>query len=317
MAPELDATGGLDVEAATRTLAARPLPLVMLGSAKAATVHGGLVVETTLDPRRQPFLSDHQMDGTPVLPGVMGTEAFAELARLLAPDFRVAAIEDEEFLIPFKFHRQQPATLRLRGTAHPNGESGELYVDVELRSLVQPKPDVAAQEKLNFKARLVMARNGEASPRVEFHEPAPESLAIGPEAIYSVFFHGPAYRVLDRVGIDGSRAVGRMAEGLPPDTAPADAEHVTEPRLLELCFQTAGVWEIASLGTMGLPTGLHSVRFHRPAAEASGKRLYALVEARDRDRAFDGRVVDSDGRVYVELEGYRTVTLPGARSFAS
>jgi hypothetical protein len=247
----------------------------------------------------------------------MGTEAFAELGRLLAPDLRVVAIEDEEFLTPFKFHRQQPATLRLCAAARPNGGVGEIVVEVDLLSLIQTKPDQEPQEKMNFKARMVMARNGETSPTVEFHEPPPESLAIGPEAIYSVFFHGPAYRVLDRVGIDGARAIGRMAEELPPDTTPADAEHVTEPRLLELCFQTAGVWEIASLGTMGLPTGLHSVRFHRPVAEASGKRLYALIEAHDGGKTFDGRVVDSDGRVYVELEGYRTVTLPGARSFAS
>ena len=38
-----------------------------------------LVVRTTLDPVRQPFLDDHRIDGTAVLPGVMGIEAFAEV----------------------------------------------------------------------------------------------------------------------------------------------------------------------------------------------------------------------------------------------
>ena len=40
----------------------------------------GLVVQTTLDPTAQPFLDDHRIDGTAVLPGVMGMEAFAEVA---------------------------------------------------------------------------------------------------------------------------------------------------------------------------------------------------------------------------------------------
>jgi len=50
-----------------------------LSGARAATRHGGardrsqpragLTIETTLDPREQPFLHDHQIEGTPVLPG--------------------------------------------------------------------------------------------------------------------------------------------------------------------------------------------------------------------------------------------------------
>ncbi|MFN8450559.1 MAG: SDR family NAD(P)-dependent oxidoreductase [Anaerolineae bacterium] len=56
-----------------------------IGAVKAAKLYGGLEVETTLDLNAQPFLYDHQIEGTPVLPGVMGTEAFAELASTLAP----------------------------------------------------------------------------------------------------------------------------------------------------------------------------------------------------------------------------------------
>jgi NAD(P)-dependent dehydrogenase (short-subunit alcohol dehydrogenase family) len=315
LAAELDATGGLDVDAARRALAEGPA-LVMLGEPVSASPDVGLVVDTTLDPRRQPFLFDHQIDGIPILPGVMGTEAFAELGRILAPGFRLVAVEDEEFLAPFKFHRQQPATLRLLAKALPGG-AGELLADVELRSLIKPRPDVPVQEKLNFRARLRLARDTVRPGPAAFREPARDRLAIGPEAIYSVFFHGPAYRVAERVGIDGSTAIGLMAEGLPPDTAPADAELVTQPRLLELCFQTAGVWEIASRQQMGLPTALRRARFHGSPREADGRRLYAVVEARDGGQAFDARVVDADGRIYVELEGYRTVSVPGARSFAA
>ena len=74
------------------------------------SVHDGVVVETTLDPVEQPFLDDHRIDGTPVLPGVMGMEAFAEAARLLVPDHRVLAFEDVAFAAPLKFYRDEPRT---------------------------------------------------------------------------------------------------------------------------------------------------------------------------------------------------------------
>ena len=82
-----------------------------------STRHGrlaGLTVETTLDPTAQPFLNDHRIDGTAVLPGVMGIEAFAEVARLLVPGWHVVRIEDVDFLAPVKFYRDEPRTLTIR-----------------------------------------------------------------------------------------------------------------------------------------------------------------------------------------------------------
>jgi hypothetical protein len=44
----------------------------------------------------QPFLHDHQIEGTPVLPGVMGLEAFAEAAQCLVPGWHVAGTRRRE-----------------------------------------------------------------------------------------------------------------------------------------------------------------------------------------------------------------------------
>ena len=74
---------------------------------------------TELDPATQPFLDDHRIDGTPVLPGVMGIEAFAEAACLLAPGWEVSAIEDVEFLDPFKWYRDEPRRVEVHVRAVP------------------------------------------------------------------------------------------------------------------------------------------------------------------------------------------------------
>ena len=57
-------------------------------------LHSGLTVEATLDPQQQPFLYNHRIGGTAVLPGVMGLEALASVARLLFPSMHIAAIEN-------------------------------------------------------------------------------------------------------------------------------------------------------------------------------------------------------------------------------
>ena len=51
----------------------------------------------------------------------MGIEAFAEAARLLAPGWHVAAVEDVDFLAPVKFYRDEPRTLTVTALLRPDG----------------------------------------------------------------------------------------------------------------------------------------------------------------------------------------------------
>jgi hypothetical protein len=132
-------------------------------------------------------------------------------------------------------------------------------------------------------------------------------MSIDAGSIYKVYFHGPAYKVLERVQVEGDRAIGLMAGELPPNSEPASAEALLAPRLVELCFQTAGIWEVKTKRRLALPAGIASILVHRSEKDASGKRLYAVVEARQDGESFDAKVLDETGRVFVEVDGYRTV----------
>jgi hypothetical protein len=224
----------------------------------------------------------------------------------------VAAVEDEEFLLAFKFHRGKPATLRLSAQA-TGDRGGDIVVATALRSTVQPRPELPSQEKLHFRGRVRLARQLPAAPRAEF-PPDARGEQIERDAIYRVFFHGPAYRVLDSVTVDQERAVGVMAGRLPDDVVPPGCL-LTTPRLLELCFQTAGTWLLARRHLMALPAAIGRVRFF--AAPDSGTQLYAVVEARAGGGAFDGRVLDAAGQVYLELSDYRVVPLPEPRTLVA
>ncbi|HVI94916.1 MAG TPA: polyketide synthase dehydratase domain-containing protein, partial [Anaeromyxobacter sp.] len=302
---ERDATGGLDLDQVQARLAQRARPLAMVGEVTGAPLYGGLIVETRLDPGEQPFLFDHQIDGVPVLPGVMGAEAFAEVASALCPDRIVAGLRDVEFLRPFKFHRMNPATLHLAAVGRPGADDAVL-VEVRLSSVLQPKPDAPPQERLHFRASVVLERAALSGKPVVFEPPAEVTVDDG--AIYRVYFHGPAYRVLAGVRLEDGEAIGVMRHELPPNARDADAEELVSPRLVELCFQTAGMVDIAERSVLGLPAALGSLRVY-PAPEAD--RLFARVRRREDDDGFDAEVVDAEGNVHVELSGYRTVALPG------
>jgi NAD(P)-dependent dehydrogenase (short-subunit alcohol dehydrogenase family)/acyl carrier protein len=308
---EWDTSGGLDVEKANARLAAVTPKPVMLGKVTAAGLYSGFQVETTLDPKVQPFIYDHAMEGTPLLPGVMGTEAFAELASLLVPGFQVAAVSEVRFDSPLKFYRMEPGTLRLSATASPAG-NGELMVRAALRS-ARTLATGETQEKTHFTALIRLSQEKVSPPEVSFSPPKREDLSIQAADIYRVYFHGPAYQVLEAASVNGDQAVGLYAENLLPNSEPAEAASIMMPRLIELCFQTAGLWEMKTKGVMALPLGIGSVTAYRQPETASG-RLYAVVRAVENGVSFDAEVVDEQGRVYAALRGYHTVQLPGSVS---
>jgi NAD(P)-dependent dehydrogenase (short-subunit alcohol dehydrogenase family) len=306
---EFDPTGGLDTEKVAAMLAARERPYLMLGKVTAARLYGGLVVETTLDPQEQPFLYDHQIDGVPVLPGVMSNEAFAELATLLAPGYRVASIQWDADR-PFKYYRHSPRTFYLSAAVAPGAGEGELVARTVLRGTVQPRPDAPVQVHQHFTGTVLLRQELPEAPHSALPV-APEGARVVERAdIYpKMYFHGPAYQVLDRVLVDGNTAVGVMTDSLPANAVPASAEALIDPRLIEFCFQTAGIWEMTVKNQMALPLGIESVTTYRTSETAGGARLYALVTVQDSAAAFDARVVDEAGNVFVDMRGYRTAKL--------
>jgi NAD(P)-dependent dehydrogenase (short-subunit alcohol dehydrogenase family) len=293
---EWDETGGLDTQKVQGTL--------MAANVKGAFLYGGLQIETTLDPNAQPFLYDHAMEGTPLLPGVMGTETFAEAAQVLAPDYAVRAVMHERFDSPFKFYRMEPQTLYINLLAYPV-ESGKLVAHAILSSKRQ-LANGATQEKVHFTAQVCLTAKPLEAPVVSFAPP--DVLPISTEDIYRVYFHGPAYRVLAGAVVEDDTAVGLLAQPLPAATAPEEVPLIMQPRLIELCFQTAGIWEIRTKSVLALPMALDSVTTYR--APDGSVNLYAVVKAVDGGAHFDAWVVDEHGNVYVELLGYRTVQLP-------
>ena len=296
-----DAAGGLDL---TAVPAAGP----MIGKIAGIDLQGGLTIETTLDPTMQPFLHDHQIEGKPVLPGVMGIEAFAEAALCMLPGWHVEAIEEVNFLAPFKFYRSEPRTVTIEAAFRQQGDS--VVADCRLNGSRLLPNQAEPQVTTHFTARVRLTRQ---TPQVAA-APAlgePAGSIVESADIYRVFFHGPAYQVLERAWLEEHRTVGQFAKRLPSHHHPSGKPLAMAPRLIELCFQAAALREVAGQGRIGLPLHIDQVSIWR-APEAADGPLCAVVTPDPNDDSFHAEVVDTAGNRYVQLRGYRMVAHPDA-----
>jgi len=306
MAAEFHETGGLDAAASA---VAGPLG----GEAVRASVHDGLVVRYRLDPAARPFLDHHRIDGTPVLPGVLGIEAFAEAARVLVPGWRVVGVENVDFRAPVKFYRDEPRDLTVVALLRPDG--AELVAECRLEAeRALPGAD-QAQRTVHFTGSVRLAAEApQQPPRRESGDAAIVEGApvLAPEQVYRLYFHGPAYQVVGSAWRQGDGAAARLAADLPAQFTPGGTGATDEPtltgtRLVELCFQTAGLLEAGTEARLALPSHVEALRLY--AVPAEGPDLVATARPNGR-RGFDCVVCDGAGTVVLRVEGYGTVPLP-------
>jgi len=261
-----------------------------------------LVIRTTLDPSARPFLDHHRIDGTPVLPGVMGMEAFAEAARLLVPDLHVAAVENLDFLAPLKFYRDQPRTVTISALLRPDGD--DLLAECRLSAERVLPGTEQPQRTVHFTGSVRLTIDPptlDGDGDVAFADATP---ALTPEQVYRLYFHGPAYQVVGSAWKQGNGAAARFAADLP---AQVDEPVVAGPRLVELCFQAVGLFEAGTEGHLALPQHVDAVRLSAHPAERAGLVATAVPDGAG---GFDCAVFDDDGKVVLRLDGYRTVPLP-------
>jgi hypothetical protein len=84
---------------------------------------------------------------------------------------------------------------------------------------------------------------------------------------------------------------------------------VLDPRLIELCFQTAGIWEMGEKNRMALPQKIGRLDWYGLPSDPSAL-CYAVIKSDPGGNSFDAQVIDSAGRLCLGLRGYRTAELP-------
>ncbi len=307
--------GGLNLEAANQALTAGEPIHVMLSRVTGLDINQGVTLEADLDPSSEPFLKDHALNGIPLLPGVMGIEGFSvaakHIASVLASEksgFDVVRLEDIQFLAPFKFYKDMPR--RVTWKAQVAHEMGGLvtYVTLESTMLRTGQADKTMQ---HFSGKVHLRPIG-----TELNQPTMEppvwngAYTVDAKDIYKLYFHGPSFQVLDGVQRSGETVLGKLHRNTPSITAEVQ-EMLTTPVLLELCMQTAGIWEAGATGVLALPSSIGELRLYN--LTPNGQPIFAAVtpiQDAEGNFTFNASVVDAKGRIYLELDNYRTSRLP-------
>lgn len=283
-------------------------------SAVRADPYEGVVLSTTLDPKH-PYLNDHRIDGVAVMPGVMGLELFAQAAQALLPGSHVTALCDATFAAPLKCYRDEPREALV--TVRLLREQGRDIAVCELHSVQQIKGATQQPEpKLHFSAVLHLATKPAAGSQLGKVQLQTKGPKVSREDLYKAYFHGPAFQVLAGTLLtkDNAQIAGIMQQKMPdlvtPGVVATGDGWLTAPRLLELCFQTAGIIEIGKSRKLGLPSHIEKVQVFEGANELGAKHARVKAQTKGDSMVFEAAVSDEAGRVLMQVNGYHTSALP-------
>ena len=309
--------GGLDLEQANKALTEGKPIHTMFSRITGFDLLKGVILEADLDPQTEQYLKDHALNGIPVLPGVMGIEGFSVAARHIASvlgssrgSFRVASLEDIQFLAPFKFYRNEKRRITWKAQAVHNGSGLTAYASLESNSVSKMRP---TERLLHFTGKVSLLPGNEPLEKAVIEPPHWNgAYKVSAEQIYRLYFHGPSFQVLEGVQrAEGGGVTGKLRTDLPLISGDRQTS-LTRPALVELCLQTAGIWEAGKTGVLALPGSIGLLKLYE--VRPSDTAIFAQVQPRGENGhlSFDAQVVDSRGRLYLELKDYRTSPLPYA-----
>ncbi len=262
---------------------------------------GAVVIHKTFSTDSDPYLSDHAIDGTPLVPGVMGVELFAET--LAAAGTPTRALRTVRFALPIKLLRLKPQAVRAVLKAGKKGPELEIESD-----FLMPNGQRLGAPRQHFTA-LPDQPEGSLYEKLGRPGPMDGAYAVLRKAVYEAYFHGPSFQVLDGVihaDENGVKAVYKRPEK-PLWAAPKGL--LMQPLLIEAAFQACGFRDLHVAKKMTLPDAIARVRVLE-TGEAPEK-LYIAAAYRGADdegkSLYDAVVYDAQGRSWVELEGFRMI----------
>ena len=277
---------------APRTASARPRITSLLGTAVRSPLHGATLFHTELDPVADVVLADHRICGEVVVPAA-GHLAMVAAGALAAAGAAETALVIEDAVFPRSLALPDPGAHAVQLViADDDGaftvlsvNSGAIHAEGRVR--------VASENP----TRTVPV--GELRERMA---PAIEADGLYARLDEQGIALGASLRWIDRAWTSGSDVLAAIAR---PRSATALA--AVHPGLIDACFQAT---EVLAMGDgPRLPFAIERLRL-RPGIDRAARWVHARRRA---NQGWDIDVLDEDGRVLLELTGFRDrpATPPG------
>ncbi|MBI4386244.1 MAG: SDR family NAD(P)-dependent oxidoreductase [Elusimicrobia bacterium] len=258
-----------------------------------------------------PWLADHSISGTPYVAGVMGLELFAQTVTALS--LSPAEFHDVRFALPIKLLRNKPVTVRTLAGKTPQGWNLSIESD-----FITPQGLKLGGPRTHFTARLqdAVSRPEESkkdrAPGGSTGHIVPGKVTIPAETIYSAYFHGPSFQVLEGiVHLTDQEILSKIRKPAKPLWPGADKALLLHPLLVEAAFQTCGYRDLHLSRKMTLPDSIGRIRVRLAPPEWPQGELFVRARFKGTDKEgrslWDAEVSGQDGHAWVELDEYRMI----------
>ena len=250
----------------------------------------------------EPFLDHHRPGGHPLFGTAMGIELMCRGATAATSTTKLlpARLSDVTVRSPIIVHDATAvAFVTATPTRAPDGAAFACTITTHAKS-----------NEVHFTAIVLLAAN----PRPTPHAARPnhgDTFPVNAAAIYSLFFHGPAFQVIAAAGLVGATMVSRIATQLPALSSgneDNDETWVAMPRLIEACLQTAGLLDIATRSKMMIPHGIDDIELFE-TRPSPNEQLHATARrtlSRSGTEAVDIDLQHPDGSIVLRVRGYET-----------
>jgi acyl transferase domain-containing protein/aryl carrier-like protein len=255
-----------------------------------------------------PYLSDHRIQGSVLLPGA----AYVEMALAAAHEvFGEGVYVMEELLFRKALFLPETSDPRLQTVVNTEHATVEIY---------SYTPGAEAHWALHASARLRQRQPGEAIPHLDLEALGQHcTTETSKQDFYQQsqemgFQYGPTFQGVERIQAGPDAVIGQIQA---PASLEADLTTYTfHPALLDAAFQVllaaarpaAALQDAVPAPATYLPIGIDRIRVLGQAVPA----MQAYAHLRQADGQFvvgDIQVTDTEGNLLVEIEGFRAQSL--------
>lgn len=271
----------------------------------------GLLAEVRFYPAVDPFLLEHQIQGIPLLPAVIGIETLAEAASILGCGQVISGLHDIEIVNGLRFYSDRPQDARVRVVRTETGAecelSGEFY-DRHGRLIDPHRIYIAGTVDFDKIPVPIMHSMHDERPQ-DWNEM--QYLDDRRAREKGLVLHGPRFRCLRQVWMQSDGGWGRIIA--PPLSELGEKRGngwIIPAAVLDACLVACGVFANTELKVNQLPLAFKRLRIDRlpRAGEHCTVRLN-LRGRQDDSTYFDFALFGNDGTVILVAEGHRCVIL--------
>jgi acyl transferase domain-containing protein/NAD(P)H-dependent flavin oxidoreductase YrpB (nitropropane dioxygenase family)/NAD(P)-dependent dehydrogenase (short-subunit alcohol dehydrogenase family) len=275
-------------------------PLIAPGDSLSRLADGSIEILRTLDPDRDLYLRDHQLDGRPVFPLTMALELMAEAASVGWPELQVVAMKNLRLLRGLVVGNG-PLPVRIRAKPLTPASRDGVEVEVSIVGLESREPPY-------YKVIACLGVELPTPPAVEtlaLSEEVPLPLPL--EEVYRQWlFHGPLMAGVAAItGIGANGITGDLIPSMPEKclVAAPQVPWILDPVVLDSALQLIIVWSRIHWDMTPLPSRLHTYRRFGPL---TGGKITCQVRIRPDAAAHivhcDFTLSSSDGQLLGLIE---------------